>query len=352
MIRSGLLLLFVLLVFGCEQDQHADNIADEVSIFFKDNHLDKRTSYLDVWHQNDSIIGKTTSESLAERFTTFVEDRHLSKHVSIDVITPTKAFVRNSVSNSRSVPKHSGELSTQYLMGQAVSILKEDGDWYYIQGPDDYLSWIDGGGIIMEEEASEEWLNAKKQTVQINEYSANTAGGQASIASDLVFGNILGKLDENTYVTPSGTRLNITNPVVFEEKPGDAIENVITRAYSLMGRPYLWGGTSTKGIDCSGFTRTAFMNAGYMLGRDASLQVKEGEAVDEKDVSAWQRGDLLFFGTVRDDGSHRITHVSIHTENGDMIHASERVRVESVNPESSIYNEERANTLLEVRRIL
>ena len=74
-------------------------------------------------------------------------------------------------------------------------------------------------------------------------------------------------------------------------------ETILKTAYRFMGIPYLWGGTSTKGMDCSGFTKTVYYLNGIVLQRDASQQVNTGELVDTKD--GWQNlqaGDLLFFG--------------------------------------------------------
>ena len=74
-------------------------------------------------------------------------------------------------------------------------------------------------------------------------------------------------------------------------------ETILNTAYRFMGIPYLWGGTSTKGMDCSGFTKTVYFLNGIILSRDASQQVNTGELVDTKD--GWknlQAGDLLFFG--------------------------------------------------------
>ncbi len=353
----------MILLFSCNTPVSQTNIEDHIKAYYKKNDLDKRTSYIEVNEAGGKITCATLSEELKNGFLAYIEEEGVAIDIDFETIAPKQAYIRNSVSNARSQPKHSAELSTQYLMGQKIDIIKQDGDWYYIQGPDHYLSWIDAGGILLEEEVNKDWLMGEKYKVLQNEVEAKGLNDSYMLkpVSDLVFGNIISETNNHTlvkgystYLLPDGTPVYLDNSVVqavSNLESNSQIEKVIEKANSLMGRPYLWGGTSTKGMDCSGFTRTAFMNADYLLGRDASLQVKEGVAVDVEDRSTWERGDLLFFGTVRDDGSHRITHVAIHLGDGDMIHASQRIRVESINPDRPLYNRDRDESLLQVRRI-
>lgn len=347
--NAPFLILFFLL--GCQNQSPNNDISNHISSYFKEKGLDKRTTYFDLSIEDGKLSGKTQNEGLANGFVNYLADQQIDVESDIQTLESNIAYIRNSVSNSRSNPKHSAELSTQYLMGQEVNIIKEEDGWYYIQGPDNYLSWMDAGGLLLKEDISQDWVNSPKSIVQINELAAKTSSGKLEYATDLVFGNVLAKKGPNKYITPDGTELTINDSAVFNQSESDKIQQVIDKALSLMGRPYLWGGTSTKGMDCSGFTRTAFMNADYLLGRDASLQVKEGIEVSVEDREEWKKGDLLFFGNIREDGSHRITHVAIHLGNGEMVHASERVRVESINSESPIYNQDRDKSLLDVRRI-
>ena len=93
-------------------------------------------------------------------------------------------------------------------------------------------------------------------------------------------------------------------------------------AYTLSGKPYLWGGTSTQAMDCSGFTKMAYYLNGYVIPRDASQQVNAGVDVPlDNDFSQLRRGDLLFFGTYREDGSERTTHVGFYVGDGRFLHA-------------------------------
>ena len=131
-------------------------------------------------------------------------------------------------------------------------------------------------------------------------------------------------------------------------------ETILKTAYRFMGIPYLWGGTSTKGMDCSGFTKTVYFLNGIILQRDASQQVNTGELVKTDD--GWQNlqaGDLLFFGRKADENrKERITHVAIYIGDGDFIHAAGRVKINSFNPEKSYYSDYRKSGFIRAKRIL
>ena len=121
-----------------------------------------------------------------------------------------------------------------------------------------------------------------------------------------------------------------------------------------MGVPYLWGGTSTKGVDCSGFTKTVYSLNGIQLLRNASHQARLGEAVElNPELSNLKKGDLLFFGSAANDRRpERVTHVGIYLENKRFIHSSGLVRINSLDPKSPVYDVRRHKTLIRVRRYL
>jgi hypothetical protein len=124
----------------------------------------------------------------------------------------------------------------------------------------------------------------------------------------------------------------------------EKMEDVIRQAYSLLGVPYLWGGMSSKGVDCSGLVRISFLMNDILLPRNATQQIKCGREVDLKDI---QRGDLIFFGNTE---TGAITHVGIYLGNGEFIHASHLVRVNSLIPGAENYYEN-AHRLIRACRI-
>ncbi|MNE06201.1 Gamma-D-glutamyl-L-lysine endopeptidase [compost metagenome] len=139
-------------------------------------------------------------------------------------------------------------------------------------------------------------------------------------------------------------------------------ENIITTAKTLLGTPYLWGGTSIKGVDCSGFIKTSFFLNGIILPRDASQQVLAGEKVDiynngsvdiEKCIANLQNGDLLFFSSKPDGNLNApITHVGMYIGNGEFIHSSGMVRINSLKKDAANYADWQTKTLVAVRRVL
>jgi len=111
------------------------------------------------------------------------------------------------------------------------------------------------------------------------------------------------------------------------------IENMLAFAFQMMGSPYLWGGSSVKALDCSGFTKVLYYSQAVILARDASQQARYGQVLDHQKTGDLQRGDLLFFGK----SASRITHTGVYLGKGDFIHASGRVLISSIDPNNDKY---------------
>ena len=113
---------------------------------------------------------------------------------------------------------------------------------------------------------------------------------------------------------------------------GQARKLIIETAKTFLGVPYLWAGTSIKGVDCSGFSKSVFFLNGYMLLRNASQQYKTGEPVDvSQGLDNLQPADLVFFGReATADKPERISHVAIYLGDGKIIHSSMLVRINSL----------------------
>jgi hypothetical protein len=127
-------------------------------------------------------------------------------------------------------------------------------------------------------------------------------------------------------------------------------------AKSMLGFPYLWGGTSAKGIDCSGFTKMVYLMNGYIIPRDASQQINAGEIVDKNlNFTNLEKGDLLFFGKkATSEKKQRVTHVGIWLGNNKMefIHSSGNVHISSMDVSQTNYDEFNKNRYLGSRRYL
>lgn len=271
-----------------------------------------------------------------------------------------------SVANFRSKPDHPAELVTQAILGTPVKVYKKGEDGYYlIQTPDGYISWLDNDGVqFMDETELNDWLSSPKIIYKnVYGFSYTEADENSQPVSDLVAGNLLKIIgeDSNFYLVnyPDGRTAYIKKDEAqlfndWYNSLNPTGETILKTAYRFLGIPYLWGGTSAKGMDCSGFTKSVYYLNGIILARDASQQVNTGELIDTKD--GWENlkaGDLLFFGRkANGDRKERITHVAIYIGDGDFIHAAGRVRINSFNPEKSYYSDYRKMGFIRAKRIL
>jgi cell wall-associated NlpC family hydrolase len=131
-------------------------------------------------------------------------------------------------------------------------------------------------------------------------------------------------------------------------------ENLIKTSKSLMGLPYLWGGTSPKGVDCSGYTKTIYFLNGIIIPRDASQQVHTGKLVDStRNFENLIPGDLLFFGRVATDStSERVVHVGMWIGNHQFIHSSGNVHISTFDTTATDFDEANYDRYLRTKRLL
>lgn len=257
------------------------------------------------------------------------------------------AVVTLSVVNGRAKPSHPSELVTQVLLGTPVKVLKQspNQEWYFVQTPDKYLCWIEDESLaLMDSIEFKEWAKLPK-VIYIPEYGHcyEKSTTKSDYVSDLVAGNILSEIgNEKNFVKvkfPDGREAFIKKEEVttldnWLKSLNLTAENLIKTGKRFLGQPYLWGGTSSKALDCSGFVKTCFYLNGVILQRDASQQVLYGEQVDNlndisKDFINLKPGDLLFWGNKK---TNRITHVGLYIGNGQYIHSSGKVKINSFNP--------------------
>lgn len=376
--QLGLCLFILGSVFSCkenEREDNSDNLSSEIEAVKHKFAPDKRVALFDVQadKKEDTYILRGESDQpdaisdLKERL-----DNENIKYVDSIQKLPaeslegkTHGLVTISVANLRSQPKHSAELATQALLGTPVKILKNEDNWFLIQTPDKYLAWVDHDGI--QSFTSEKYEDWKKQPKVIftelygTSYSKPDVNSQA--VSDLVAGGILEVVEDAggfyKVAYPDGRVAFVSkeeavpfNSWLAEANPSQ--ENLIATSKKMMGLPYLWGGTSPKGVDCSGFTKTIYFLNGIVIPRDASQQIHTGELMDDdKDFKDLLPGDLLFFGVkATDTTAERVVHVGMWIGNNEFIHAAGRVKISSVDKNADNFDAYNLNRYLRTKRPL
>jgi len=307
------------------------------------------------------------------------------------------AVVNLSVNFLREAPDYTAELGTQALMGTVVEIVGEEGYWRQVITPEPYRAWCTALGLTeMSSTGIKEYCDAPKYICTAWHGTVYESPSEKSgKICDIIEGDILrisfrkGKPDGSyqegnpassrrgkphmtkgfaEVTLPDGRKGYVRAEDVEDLKEWEASRNpvpanIISEAMKFIGVPYLWGGASPNGADCSGLVRHTFMMTGILLPRNASRQAMEGKPVELKwktglqdapciiDTCNFEKGDLLFFGTAREDGSPRITHVGIYIGGGRLIHASHYVRTSSLDPFAPDYYENTPK-LIACRRIL
>ncbi len=374
--KTTLLLLLTVLLLSCRQQETLPPEVESILEKIRQAHApDKRVALFDISADREAgqvvLNGETNLPEAMRALEDSLREAGFSPDNRIRLLPDsglegrTYGVVNLSACNIRSEPRHSAELSTQATLGTPLRVYKKSDGWYLVQTPDDYLGWLDPGGFVsMTEAAYREWQQAEKVVyLPDNGFSlAGPASGQQRV-SDLLAGNILAYLGSEGGFSklqyPDGREAYVPDEEVMNYELWLAsrtpdTETIIETAFRFMGRPYLWGGTSGKGVDCSGFTKTVFYLNGLLLPRDASQQVHVGVPVEtDTTLAGLQPGDLLFFGRkASEEKAEKITHVAIYLGDGKIIHSSGIVKVESLRRTDPDFTEHRLNSLVRARRML
>lgn len=280
------------------------------------------------------------------------------------------ALVRVAVANVREEPSHAAEMGTQVVMGTPLKVDEQVGDsWLKITTPDGYKGYVARNTLTpLSENGMQRWRKSDRAVVtsfdQTYLYSPEVLKlGELPDSelsdyrvSDVVNGCILnisgsgaGSQGYVAVILPDGRKalVDSTDIMPLSEWAHEkcSFDEALKFARAMMGTAYLWGGTSSKGVDCSGLTKTAFLSQGIILPRNASTQAKVGELLPLDDCNTFQLGDLMFFGNA---STGRINHVGMSLGGCRFIHCSGRVRISSLNPNDSDFE---SLSLLDARRL-
>jgi hypothetical protein len=239
-----------------------------------------------------------------------------------------------SINPIRREAAESAEMISQLLFGEDLEVLEEAGTWTKIKTlHDNYEGWVDTKML-------------SERQIPIKDYSIVTSLTATLKSDDATFPVVMGSRIPNLSIGRFvlGTKW-------FELLSGEisarpfGTEAAIQALFQLKNAPYLWGGRSPFGIDCSGLSQLFYRLIGKDIPRDASQQIALGEDVF---LSEAQAGDLAFF-----EKEGRVTHVGVLLDNSTIIHASGHVRIDGIDA-NGIYikaKQSYSHTLVGVKRL-
>jgi len=229
--------------------------------------------------------------------------------------------------------KEQSEQITQLLFGDTFEILEKRNSWYHIlTSTDKYEGWIDIKLATIISEKDYNTINKSKKKITtdiITVVLKNNEPAPILLPAGSTFYNY--NINEKSFKIIDN--IYKVNTSISKLPYNDIRKNIINLAIQFLNAPYLWGGKTNFGIDCSGFSQIVYKINNINIPRDASLQVNIGNTVNI--INDSKPGDLAFF----DNNEGNITHVGIFINNQKIIHASGKVRIDKIDHQG-IYNED------------
>ena len=245
----------------------------------------------------------------------------------VAMVAPPRALVTVGVADLRAEPDEDSELVDQAHLTEVLTVLGARGDWRYVQGPDQYFGWIRADGIFelpgpggrgtVAVLLAEIYERETRSSAVIDRIPVGTRPPQSSRAARAgtpyrppEWAEV--PLRGISAAAPRVGYLAVADTVADEEIPHrfPTADDYLKTAEAFIGVPYLWGGTTALGIDCSGFVQQVYRLNGVALPRDADQQAMLGRKVDTA-----RAGDLMFFG------DESVTHVALATSASEFVHA-------------------------------
>lgn len=247
----------------------------------------------------------------------------------------------------RGEPSHRSEMISQILFGECFEILDSKNSWLFIRLEyDDYEGWMDAKQYIkISEPVFDSLSGGILNTIGLSSHSVCIKLGLEEMIN-LLPGSTLPFLNDTKF------NLNDQEYLFLGESSiphvGNFHASLDETARFYLNAPYLWGGRSLFGIDCSGFSQLVYKHLGVRILRDAKQQANEGRVIDF--IQDAKAGDLAFFDS--DEG--KINHVGIVLDESEVIHASGRVKIDRLDNQGIFCNDTQKYThkLRVVKRIV
>jgi cell wall-associated NlpC family hydrolase len=240
----------------------------------------------------------------------------------------------------RSGPSHKSEMLSQLLFGEKYAVVDKAGAWMKIKTFfDDYTGWIDMDHIqhsIVTDGAAGHVINRSLLCYKSDKTKMIIEAGCEISNPD--FENKIFFAGNNQYTTIND----------FNHSYISTTDSLTDTAMKYINSPYIWGGRIPSGIDCSGLTQLTYKIHGIAIPRDSWKQAEAGKSIDFIDQA--EPGDLVFF----DNDRGKISHVGMILSKGLVIHASGRVRIDSIDHQGIFKPEIKgySHRLRMIRRIL
>jgi gamma-D-glutamyl-L-lysine dipeptidyl-peptidase len=238
-----------------------------------------------------------------------------------------------SIVPCRKEPSDRSEMVTQLLFGEHFEILEEQGSWNRIRiAYDDYECWIDKKQYLPIQQHTFDLIDSTEIYCS-NELVQVITDNKTKQLIPLVIASSLPGFDNGECVIENHS-FSYDGAFITGNLPFTKM-GIMEIAMLYLNAPYLWGGKTPFGIDCSGFTQMVYKLNGIKLFRDAYQQAEQGETLSF--VEEAEAGDLAFF----DNEEGRIVHVGIVMENNKIIHASGKVRIDGFDHQGIFNNDKK-----------
>lgn len=373
-------LLFILLVTGACSSR-VDRTIGEINILLdslKSEYApDTRIALWDLTVSGSkdliSLAGEVDNKAIYKAIVRTIDQKFPEVEITVLLLPEggggqlVNGLVNNSVANIRVGPSSRTAMETQALLGTPIRILKEENDWRLVKMPNGHLGWVNDSEVHFLEETELVRFRDAQKIIFTRQYGFSySEPDETSLpVSDLVNGCLLpvisSELDFYQVEYPDGRLAWVKKD---ESTKAEDIFNKTTTAEGLVesllkfhGIPYLWGGVSSKGVDCSGLASNVFFMNGILAPRDSDQQSLCGKEITTRyEYENLVTGDLLFFGRkASNDLPESVTHEAIYLGDSEFIHASghwDRVSINSMDSTRDNYIESYPEIFVRAIRVI